>query len=42
MNINKAPSDNPVQKRVDEMAEKLEETSCNMFTTTELSLQFCE
>ena len=32
-------SDNSVQRRVDEMAEKVEDTLCNMLRTTEFSLQ---
>ena len=35
-------SDNSVQRRIDEMAENIEETLCNMFTTTEFSLQLDE
>ena len=35
-------SDNSVQRRVDEMAEKVEDTLCNMLRTTEFSLQLDE
>ncbi|XP_037122184.1 protein ZBED8-like [Syngnathus acus] len=35
-------SDNSVQRRIDEMAENIEETLCNMLRTTEFSLQLDE
>ena len=35
-------SDNSVQRRVDEMAENIEQTLCNMLTTTKFSLQLDE
>lgn len=35
-------SDNSVQRRVDEMAENIEDTLCNMLRTTEFGLQLDE